>query len=314
MSSIIKRAHTPRLWPVTCFLFSAFAALVAVVACSGNDTSTNPIPSPTITTASLPNGTVGKAYSQTLAATGGDGTYGWAVSSGSLPAGLSLSASGAITGTPTTAGAASFAVRVTSAGQTSSKSLDLTILEAPFHLAANAVTILCPDAAVGDTGTVSEVLYTKRSEAEIRALVAAEDYTPLTTTCTSSVTDLHAMFDSAAAFDQDIGSWDVSAVTDMAFMFYYATAFNQDIGSWDVSAVTDMSYMFSSARAFNQDIGNWDVSSVTDMDRMFDGAAVFNQDLSAWCVALIASQPFYFDTGATSWVLPRPVWGTCPGG
>ena len=32
---------------------------------------------------------------------------------------------------------------------------------------------MCPDAVVGETGTVSGVEYTKRSEAEIRALVAA---------------------------------------------------------------------------------------------------------------------------------------------
>ena len=38
----------------------------------------------------------------------------------------------------------------------------------------------------------------------------------------------------------------------------------------------------------------------------------FNQDLSSWCVSLIPSLPSNFDTGATSWVLLRPVWGTCP--
>ncbi len=32
---------------------------------------------PTVTTTSMPAGTVGTAYSQTLAATGGDGNYVW---------------------------------------------------------------------------------------------------------------------------------------------------------------------------------------------------------------------------------------------
>ena len=56
----------------------------------------------TITTTSLPNGTVNTAYSQTLAATGGTGAYTWTLTSGTLPAGLSLNASsGLISGTPT---------------------------------------------------------------------------------------------------------------------------------------------------------------------------------------------------------------------
>jgi hypothetical protein len=48
------------------------------------------------------------------------------------------------------------------------------------------------------------------------------------------------------------------------------------------------------------------------MVSMIRDAAAFNQDLSGWCVSLITSAPAAFDTGATSWVLARPVWGTCP--
>jgi hypothetical protein len=52
------------------------------------------------------------AYSQTLAATGGNGTLVWSLDSGSLPAGLSLSSGGVISGTPTGTGTSNFTVRV----------------------------------------------------------------------------------------------------------------------------------------------------------------------------------------------------------
>ena len=56
-----------------------------------------------ITTTSLHDGTVDQSYSATLNADGGSGSYTWSITSGSLPAGLSLSSSGAISGTPTAA-------------------------------------------------------------------------------------------------------------------------------------------------------------------------------------------------------------------
>jgi hypothetical protein len=64
------------------------------------------------TTSALPSGTVGAAYSQTLAATGGTGQYTWTVSP-ALPAGLTLSAAGVLSGTPTQACAGCiFTIRV----------------------------------------------------------------------------------------------------------------------------------------------------------------------------------------------------------
>jgi hypothetical protein len=71
----------------------------------------NPAPL-SVTTASLPNGSIGAAYSAALTATGGTAPYSWAVISGALPAGLSLNA-GVISGTPTAAVPASFTVQAT---------------------------------------------------------------------------------------------------------------------------------------------------------------------------------------------------------
>ena len=70
---------------------------------------------PTITTSSpLPAGTVGSAYSQTIAATGGTPSYTWSLTSGSCP-GLSLSSGGVLSGTPTAAGVCSLTIRCTDA-------------------------------------------------------------------------------------------------------------------------------------------------------------------------------------------------------
>ncbi|WP_160115092.1 putative Ig domain-containing protein [Bryocella elongata] len=81
-----------------------------------------------IATATLPGGTVGATYSATLSAVNGTAPYTYAVSSGSLPAGLSLSTAGVLSGTPTTLGSSTFTVKVTdSTSATASASFTVTI-------------------------------------------------------------------------------------------------------------------------------------------------------------------------------------------
>jgi hypothetical protein len=71
------------------------------------------LPPLNITTTSLPAALAQSPYSQTLAATGGTAPYKWSVASGTLPAGLTLSPSGTISGTPTAAGTATFVAQAT---------------------------------------------------------------------------------------------------------------------------------------------------------------------------------------------------------
>src|SRR5262249_18623218 len=85
----------------------------------------------TITTGStLPDATQQVAYSQQLSSSGGAGAVTWPVSGGSLPSGLGLSSSGAISGTPTQSGSFSFTVRATDARQNmASKAFSLTVAQ-----------------------------------------------------------------------------------------------------------------------------------------------------------------------------------------
>lgn len=99
-----------------------------------------------VSTSSLPGGTTGNAYSQTLTATGGTMPYTWSIASGALPAGFSLnSTTGAITGIPTTTGDSTFIVRVKDNNNvTTTQTLTITVTLSPF-IVRN----------LGDTGSVT---------------------------------------------------------------------------------------------------------------------------------------------------------------
>jgi hypothetical protein len=65
--------------------------------------------------ATLPNGTVGVAYSQTITGSGGTAPYTFSVTAGVPPAGLTLTSAGLLAGTPTRAGTTTFTIRGTDA-------------------------------------------------------------------------------------------------------------------------------------------------------------------------------------------------------
>ncbi|GFO55190.1 hypothetical protein GMSM_21970 [Geomonas sp. Red276] len=82
---------------------------------------------------------------QSIVATGGTGPYTFTVANGSLPAGISLSASGVLSGVATTSGTFSFTVQATdSLGNTSTQPLSITINPKPAIL-----TTSLPDGGVG---------------------------------------------------------------------------------------------------------------------------------------------------------------------
>ncbi len=76
----------------------------------GLGTITNDDVPVTVSPGTLPASTVAAAYSQTLTASGGTGPYSFAITAGAVPAGLSLSPSGVLSGTPTAAGSFNFTV------------------------------------------------------------------------------------------------------------------------------------------------------------------------------------------------------------
>ena len=100
---------------------------------------------PTITTTTLPGGTVGVVYSQTLAATG-DTPITWSITGGTLPDGLTISTAGVISGTPTTAKSSFFTVKAVNAVGDGTKLLYIVINTNPNPI---ITTSSLPSGAVG---------------------------------------------------------------------------------------------------------------------------------------------------------------------
>lgn len=143
--------------------------------------------------AAFPGGAIGVAYSQTITAGSGVAPYGYSLSAGSLPGGLTLSAAGALAGTPVSAGTFNFTVTVTdSLNCQGARGYTLTISSG----AVAALTTLSPGFAItggdGVTLTVNGVNFTNGmivrwngadratsfiSSAELRAAIPAGDLT-----------------------------------------------------------------------------------------------------------------------------------------
>ncbi len=118
--------------PVAAGSYSFTITATAANLCPGSRSYTvivtAPCPAITFDPLTLPTGIVGTSYNQTLTATGGTAPYSFAVTSGALPPGLSLSSSGSLSGIPSQASTFNFTVRATDANNcTGSRSYSLTI-------------------------------------------------------------------------------------------------------------------------------------------------------------------------------------------
>jgi hypothetical protein len=141
-----------------------------------------------ITTASLPNASIGAAYNQFILASGGMPPYSFALTGGSLPSQLALSANGRITGTPNTAETQAFQVTVTDACPNSAtQNLSITV---------NAVSLGRNDSIATATVLAGNGTYSASispSGHPNTVFDPDEDFYRITTTATSTVTiDINA--------------------------------------------------------------------------------------------------------------------------
>ncbi len=140
----------------TAFTVTLTAASTAQSAVTQTVTLSVPV-NPAITTpaGALPGATFGAAYTTTLAATGGITPYTWSISQGVLPTGLAISSTtGAISGSSTSAGTASFTVTLTDSGSpalTASAAFTLTTLNSPLSITTTSL----PNGATGTAYTAT---------------------------------------------------------------------------------------------------------------------------------------------------------------
>jgi hypothetical protein len=102
-----------------------------------------------LTSSPLSSGRINQSYSQTLQSQGGIGTLTWTVALGQLPAGLSLTTTGTIEGSPTAMGTATFTVQVADSTPPTPR-----IVQKTFEITINAPPLFLTTTSL-PTGTVN---------------------------------------------------------------------------------------------------------------------------------------------------------------
>ena len=165
---------------------SAFNYAMEIVAFKGASSVPAPL---AISTTTLPAGTVGTAYSTTLAATGGVSPYSWSASG--LPSGLTISSAGTISGTPTASGTFSASITVldsTNAKVSASETIGVASTPAPTQPPVSSSITVIQRATLNQqpssSGTVTLAL--PKASGAGHALIVGVSFWPLDL---SSVTD-----------------------------------------------------------------------------------------------------------------------------
>ncbi|HYX19692.1 MAG TPA: Ig domain-containing protein, partial [Thermoanaerobaculia bacterium] len=129
---------------------------------------------PTITIAppTLPAGTQNTAYNQTLIASGGAPPYTYAVTTGALPSGLTLSAGGTLSGTPTVQGTFPFTVTATDANTCTGSQAYSLVIGAPTQVTV-ALSPPSRTIVVGTNGSLSVTINITQSTDTIVTLSSA---------------------------------------------------------------------------------------------------------------------------------------------
>ena len=126
--------------------------------CTGSDTFTLTIGCQTITVTNpaVSTGTVGTPFSQTFTQSGANGTATFSLASGTLPAGISLSAAGVLSGTPTQAGSFPITVKVTDSNGCTGTGPTYTLV-----ISCQTITVTNPATTTGTVGAPFSQTFTQ---------------------------------------------------------------------------------------------------------------------------------------------------------
>jgi mono/diheme cytochrome c family protein len=128
--------------------------------------------------AALPVGTQNASYNTFLGVSGGKAPYTWSIVTGSLPAGLTLSTAGNITGTPTALGSYTVVFKVTDSSTptlTDQKALQINVSTLVFTPGSSGASLFSDHCAYchGSLGSATQQ-HKNATVAQIKAAIAAD--------------------------------------------------------------------------------------------------------------------------------------------